>query len=99
MDKYEEVETTKEMVIPIVNDDEIIFGLRDKPGVLFVGTRNYFNIERINGHGPYEISWEQAVTTLNSNDWFGKKPELKYYEELPQAVLEELWIDINVDDL
>jgi len=93
---------TRKMVIPKLSEDQIIFGLQNKPGVFFVGTYAHLNLEKINEHDPYEMSWEQAIVALNGNDWFGGKPKLEYCDDLPRSItaeLEAVCIDIDVSDL
>lgn len=73
---------TVEMIIPRVPDGYIIFDLRNKPGMLSVGTRNHFSLEKLMGYAPYEIDFYVAIQWLNDEyQNTGEKASLQYCGE------------------
>jgi len=73
---------TVEMIIPEVPEGYIIFDLRNKPGMLSVGTRNHFSLEKLMGYAPYEIDFYTAIQWLNEEyKYTGDKATLRYCGE------------------
>ncbi len=70
---------TTEMIIPEVPEGYIIFDLGNKPGLLSVGTRGHFSLEKFMGYAPYEIDLYTAVQWLNDEYRdVGDKATLRY---------------------
>jgi hypothetical protein len=82
---------TKKMIVPVIPKGWIIYDLESAPGLITIGTTNHFVADRINGHQPFEITWEDAVRWLNDEHPItGSKATLCRYGE---------WTDKNQDYL